>query len=488
MKAVSGSFGTSAAESLDFARLSLDRNPVHVDSVQARRLQFGSSVVHGVHHMLLALDRAFALLEACPPIRIAQLQAAFPTPVRTGDHVSFELTPAKQPGRIKVVGHSGHRCVLRLWLTYEHDARHRTNDRPSDGASSADDGPVDQQFPATHRAGSLALGYDAELLTRIAPMVARTVPSSQLAAILATTRVVGMRCPGRHSIFSGLKLDFDSAPTPDDSRELRYQVVYEDAGSRLTRVGVDGPGFAGVLDTFFRPPPAEQPTYAEVREAVSDGLFSGQRALVVGGSRGVGETTAKILASGGAQVMLSYSSGVEEASRVQQEILAGGGSCRSIRLDALEPVSDSLGRELAALAATHVYYFASPHIAMNSSKTWDAAAFDRFAAVYVHGFARLVAAIVAARPPDDDVAFYYPSTVYVEEAVKGFAEYATAKTAGEALCRQLGATHPRHRFIIARLPRMATDQTLSVVPLESASTLDVMHEQLLGSSDQRSGA
>jgi hypothetical protein len=53
-------------------------------------------------------------------------------------------------------------------------------------------------------------------------------------------------------------------------------------------------------------------------------------------------------------------------------------------------------------------------------------------------------------------------------------EYAMSKAAGEVLCADL-AQHLRGVTIIARrLPRIATDQTVSLVPMAAASASEVM--------------
>jgi len=50
----------------------------------------------------------------------------------------------------------------------------------------------------------------------------------------------------------------------------------------------------------------------------------GRRALVTGGSRGIGAATARLLARAGAHVMIGYRTRAEEAGRVVDELRAGG--------------------------------------------------------------------------------------------------------------------------------------------------------------------
>jgi enoyl-[acyl-carrier protein] reductase III len=57
--------------------------------------------------------------------------------------------------------------------------------------------------------------------------------------------------------------------------------------------------------------------------------LSGQRALVTGGSRGVGAAIARALATAGADVVVGFRSGAAEASALCEEIAAAGGRCRA---------------------------------------------------------------------------------------------------------------------------------------------------------------
>jgi hypothetical protein len=53
-------------------------------------------------------------------------------------------------------------------------------------------------------------------------------------------------------------------------------------------------------------------------------------------------------------------------------------------------------------------------------------------------------------------------------------EYAMAKSAGEALCADMNrALKPLH-VTVTRLPRLPTDQTASITPVKTASSLETM--------------
>ncbi|MEP6990371.1 MAG: SDR family NAD(P)-dependent oxidoreductase, partial [bacterium] len=59
----------------------------------------------------------------------------------------------------------------------------------------------------------------------------------------------------------------------------------------------------------------------------------GRRALVTGGSRGIGAATARLLARAGADVMIGYRSRVEDAERVVEELRASGVRAASCAAD-----------------------------------------------------------------------------------------------------------------------------------------------------------
>ena len=64
----------SASDQQAFARWSGDCNPIHMDTLAARRTQAGACVVHGVHTVLWALDRLAAAGEPMAQLESVKVQ------------------------------------------------------------------------------------------------------------------------------------------------------------------------------------------------------------------------------------------------------------------------------------------------------------------------------------------------------------------------------------------------------------------------------
>jgi NAD(P)-dependent dehydrogenase (short-subunit alcohol dehydrogenase family) len=329
--------------------------------------------------------------------------------------------------------------------------------------------------------GATELVLDPRAAGRLFPSLSRTLPNLQLAVVLATTRIIGMLCPGLHSLYAGLDLRFsEEAP---ERRPLRYRVASHDRRFSSLQLAIDGPGATGSLKAFFRPPPRAQTAYAELKALVGRDEFSGRRALIVGGSRGLGEVAAKLLAAGGARVALTYKVGAAEAEQVVAEIARGGGQAASLRFDVLRPGDGLPEVDGESFHPDMLCYFAAPFIGSGSRGSFSAQAFGAFCAYFVDGF---IGTVRAARGPEPRrLRVLYPSSVFVEEPPPGQGEYAAAKSAGEAACRWLQKAHPELTVHAHRFPRMATDQTAGLLPQPAAEPAPLVLESLRRLRDAR---
>ena len=137
------------------------------------------------------------------------------------------------------------------------------------------------------------------------PAASGWLGARRVAALAATTLLVGMVCPGLHSIYAGLTVEACDEPVPEDS--LSFQVTATDPRVRLGADDRCGRRPRGRRSrATLRLPPTDQMSLQDLADLVEPGEFSGAAALIIGGSRGLGEVTAKLLAAGGARVAISY--------------------------------------------------------------------------------------------------------------------------------------------------------------------------------------
>lgn len=452
-----------------FARLSGDWNPAHVDPLLARREIFGSVVAHGISVLLRGLDSHAGGLLATR--RLRSLRCVFEHPVYSGEQVSYRL-----------LEQDGSNAVLEAWVASGPRAlRAEVEARLSAGEDDAWVIPEENRHEArtphapafeslAGKEGGLELWLDTSQAAAEYPALASCLSRSQLAALLAVSRLVGMECPGLRSVLSSFRLDFSSRSAP---RQLLYRVVRVVQGVRRVEIRLEGPRVIGEVVAFVPPKPQAQPEMGVVAGEVQPDEFARETALIIGGSRGLGEVTAKIVSAGGGLSVITYASGAGDAERVALEIRARGARCEVAHCDVVNPAVALAELARRIPAPSQLYYFASPRILMFRGKSvFDAGGFGRFAAYYVEG---LLATHAACRSLwDRPLSLFYPSSDAVLQRTAALLEYATAKAAGEFVCGFLEGRDPRLAVLVARLPRSATDQTLTLVPRPARNALEVM--------------
>jgi len=451
----------SPDDQIAFARLSSDWNPMHLDRAFARRTQVGAPVVHGIHHLAWSADavlRRFSL-------EVANIRARFLQPLyldetahvrilkRTDRQIEFEVVAADSVvARIKLSAQPGKFAGPTLL--------------PAPSAPTRFAEPINLRFEQlAGQAGAVAIG-DADVRS-VFPALSDAIGQSAVKALLATSQIVGMACPGLHSLFTGLEVY--CGPHTGQESALAYAVGKTDARFRSLQIEVSGAGIAGWLEAFARPAPPSQPGMTQISPRVAGRPFAGQKSLIVGGSRGLGEVTAKIVAAGGGSAVITYRESRHEAERVAAEILGAGDQCEILHYDALTPASDQLGR-LGAVDSC--YYFATPKIFQRKSALYEPEKLRVFLRFYADGFFDLCTALAHEGP--GKIAIFYPSTVAIDQGLGATAEYAMAKMAGEILAKHLNEFMPNIHVICRRLPRILTDQTATVGVASADNALDVM--------------
>ena len=459
----------TAADQQRFARLSGDSNPVHLDAVAARRILAGEPIVHGMHLLLRMLEahistgaRGRSRTRALQRLKIS---ATFQRPAIVGERIRFARDA---DGRLSADADGGTTLAVATLTPGEGAATH-ASPPPRMRLDKRRRTPAVRSAAEADGARGVVALPSASALGRAFPRAARALGADVVAALAGVSTLVGMECPGRDSLLSAVRIEVTPHERPD---RLAWSVQRVDRRFGLVRIDVHGAGVEGSVDTFLRPLPAPLPTLAAAAAHAGPCEFAGVRALIVGGSRGLGAATAMLIAAGGGLPIVTYASGAGEAAILQRDAARARRRIEALRLD----VGDADAARIVAGAAarfevTQLYYFATPRIFVRRSAPFDVRLFDRFAAFYVSGFARVAAAAVAASP---SLAVFYPSSTAIDEAAADLTEYAAAKAAGECICRAMAEEHADARIVVRRLPRIATDQTASILPAPALDPFDAM--------------
>jgi NADP-dependent 3-hydroxy acid dehydrogenase YdfG len=299
------------------------------------------------------------------------------------------------------------------------------------------------------------------------PKASAALGEQLLADLAQTSTLVGMVCPGLNSIYNEL-LVYLLQPT-GHHEGVSYKVVRVDERYRRVNMDVVSEGFAGKIIASVRAAPVEPPNMEQIARHVSPGTFKDIRALIVGGSRGLGAITAKILASGGARVTITYAQGLKEAQALQTEIIAacGAETATICQLDVSTPVASQLGDITCDF--THLYYFATPKIFVQKAEVFASELYARYSRFYVEAFHELCLAVMR-----DKLSVLYPSSIAVEARPKGMTEYSMAKIAGELLCEDMSREINGLKIWVERLPRILTDQTATVAAADNRDALETL--------------
>ena len=452
-----------------FAEVSGDFNPMHMDPVAARRTSAGNCVVHGVQSMLWALEELADSLEL---ERLRSLDADFGQFLYVGELVELSLVRHNHGEariELRVNGTRIAQYVLKFGArTQGKGPSPQVGDQIEYAAEAKSPLPLSWE-EVSAASGCVQYFSSGNTVRHRYPRLAAKIGVERVAGILAFTRLVGMACPGLHSIFHRI-----SVQLVDDSLEgsdrLYFWAGRSDPRFSVVTLNVHARGVRGSLRASRRTPPTVQDSAALLCATVARDRFVGSRALIVGGSRGLGEVTAKLLAVGGAEVTITFAQGAADAEAVVEDIRRAGGCASAMRLDVRQPIAGQLGQ--LSESPLSMYYFATPRIAQRPAARFSPGLFRSFAEMYVDTFYTLCYELAVVRK--SPLQAFYPSTVAIEQLTPNWAEYAMAKAAGEVLAADMTRFLPELTVESVRLPRLPTDQTASMIELEVSSPAAAM--------------
>jgi hypothetical protein len=448
-----------------FAECSGDYNPIHVDPIISRRLMFGQPIAHGLHVVLWALDVWYA--DKNQNIELVSLNVSFPKGIVLEKTTIYKLVKDNDVESIIEVSQNNIICA-KIKIKAKQTQR---NNLVVMSSGCIDDFPpkelpTDLKFDELKDAGGILLQYLKEdKFSKVFPNVFKNLSKHYIATLLSSTRVIGMHCPGLNSLFSSLEFSFESNDYKENS--LKYNVSKVDDRFNMLFIDLSASNFEGKIRTFMRPSLVNQLSFTDVIDHVKPDEFKGQKILVVGGSRGLGEVTTKILAAGGASVRFTYNRGLADAEKIQEEINSSKGSAEKIKLNVLD--TNSYNSILVDdWIPTHCYYFPTPFIFSGVKGKFSESLYEEFNSVYVSSFIKLVTFL----KQKGTLNYFYPSTTALDEMPDNMIEYTISKYAAQKACEILNNNDDSINIQLYKFPRMETDQTVSFLPVKNHDPLE----------------
>ena len=428
---------------------------------------FGTPVVHGVHLLLWSLD--CWLNNSSQLIEFKSIKASFFKPLNVGEEVSLSWESNNENSvRMELIADS---VVLSIFEFEWHQSEEQNLSNIKKHYPKRIKPEIVKADDIEHRSGHLNYYLNFETTSRMFSYLIKYFSTIQISIMLATTRLVGMKCPGLNSIYSELYLVFNRIKKVTT---LKYFVEKYDKRFSIVTMKLLGHGFDGSIKAFLRPKERKQNSYLDIKKAVNRDEFKGQSALIIGGSRGLGEVTAKLLAAGSADVRLSYYQGEEDAIGIVDDISSNGGCAEYLRYDVLSSDERGINKVLQDWQPTHLYYFATPLIFSGSKGRFSDNIFNQFCDYYVSGFNKIMNILISTGLKR----VFYPSTIAIDEKPPDMGEYVSAKLAGEMLCQYFEKNYGMIKIYRPRLPRMETDQTVSLFSVVNSNPIPIQLEHL----------
>jgi NAD(P)-dependent dehydrogenase (short-subunit alcohol dehydrogenase family) len=464
-----------------FFAASGDANPLHRDAVYSLRTQFGQPVVYGMAVVLGALGH----WSRGRQFKLQSLSVKFRKPLFVDEHYEMVVKATAGGERIRIgkgpVDYVVISLVADTWSPDPTSSSVHDASRPAPRSGAAAEEP---QLEARRVDYSVAPDTLPALQDAFGVGPAN-MPVRQLAALLWASYHVGMEMPGRQALFAELNMEFVEAGR--DANDIVVELENAAFDDRFNRYTVAGTG-TGIkrftLTAYKRPPPVDL-TLRDLSN-FDDAPLRAKTVFISGATRGFGAALARSCFLAGARLALNYRSDPRPAMALRDEIELAGGDARIFEgrvddHDAMRAMAREIGASLGGLDL--IVNNAAPPIRELQFLEQGNADILSFCAQ------NLAITLETARHLlpllREGGQFVQVSTRYLASPTRGFAHYLAAKGAQEGLLRGLAEEFRNTQFIVARLPRILTDQTNLAFSLDPpANPGSIAHALILALRDR----
>lgn len=446
---------------MNFAKLSNDFNPIHVDPLYAWRSMFGKQLVHGIHQVLICLEDLAKNIN--DKIFISKISAKFEYPVGVNEIISIDNINFSETYSEYVIKNERGLTLTTIKVNYKkksfNDVKFKRIDYsmfPLEPTNFAKENLVEPLY------------YDKTFFKELFTYLNFYVSPVNLAVLLASTRIVGMKYPGLNSIYNAFTFEFNE--NANLSNSIHYCVSDKHITLNMLNIKLDDTFIRGQIKAFIRPVAPKYKTLKELKGLLPVNSFKNQRALIIGGTRGIGLQCLRLLATAGASTMFTYFKNSNEADKIVEEFANESINTNYLQMDVSNLSKESL-ETIKAFNPTSIYYFATPKI-LNNNSNLDENLLQKFISYYVIGLDKILVNLKSEIKP----LIFVPSTVYLDEKPTNLSEYIIAKSASEMFLKLL--EKKGYKIYNPRFPKVSTEQTMSLFKQKTILPEEVLLEEL----------
>jgi hypothetical protein len=433
-------------DQLIFAKISGDYNPIHLDRNYARRSISGDIAVHGINLVFWGLDTFLKFKKV--KIKIIKINIIFSKFININQKVKIKIFQNNN----KVLFNFFESDILAAQfeiqylksLTTQYSYFNKKFIKKKASVTKFENFKIGKKFVEN-------FAIDNQLFKKKFLNIHKYLNFNQIIDLVTITRLVGMNVPGEDSILSKLDLFYKL----NNVVKSEIKITSIDKRFSLINLYYVGKNLSGNIRTLMRPKKINQ-TIQNKKLKINKREFSKQRALIIGGSKGLGEATVKILSSGSAKILFSYFNGKKDAVQHRRGFEK---NIKIFHLNIERELNSKISKNIKNFKPTHLYYFATPRIFTGNGYDFREKNFTTFNNYYISGFKKIFDLL------DKKIlqSVFFPSSVAINEATSKLCEYACSKAAQEILLKYLNEKYKKIYFSYPRLPRLKTDQTLSIL-------------------------
>ena len=461
-----------------FSAASRDRNPLHISEDYARTTPYAEPVVFGVLSLLAGLGH----LSTRHGRQLQHLSVEFRNPLSLDVPYRLDIIESSTDNaRVKLYDTT--RLMMTATFAFMPGQGNPESRRFSETscATEPEDRKKDSLLPGTRVTGTYAPHTEAfaQVVDRW-ELEGKGASLYQLAAMMWASYVVGMHLPGKRAVFWRLTLDFHDVEPPGQE-PFSYDATVEDLDERYDLLRCRGTLSAGSLPyaTAHMSAFVRQDSPRSSLRRISDLLpeseqLKEKRALIIGGSRGLGAAIAQALISQGCSVLLSYQQSTAEAEQLRASV-----GDRSTQLELVQGDAADIEWCLSLRDMILSRYGGLDLLVCNASPPIRPLAFEPEKFTQFQDFLTKSLALVSA-PMSTFLGLLAHqagwsiilSSSYVKELPTAFAHYVTAKCALEGLVNWAAVQYPTVRHRIVRPPKLLTDQTNTTIGRQGAMDVE----------------